>query len=163
MTKKIRVYLDTNMVLDVFINRARALRKGENVLLPRKYEFMLANKEKIEFVTSFITKAEVARELSSGFGLNLEEIEDLWVDFAISLDCQFVDSFTFNADIAKFAASVQMKLRTLFNFMHLLIAADKNCCFVTGDKDLIEKAKVLLGNIIVIDYIKLRKLIEDAD
>lgn len=74
MNEKIKIYLDTNMILDVFINHAKAVKKGEDVLVPKKYEFMIANKEKIEFVTSFLTQAETIRELTSGYGVSYEDI-----------------------------------------------------------------------------------------
>lgn len=155
---KIKIYLDTNKILDVFVNRARALRRGEDTLLPKKYELMLLNKEKIEFVTSFLVKVEVARELASGFGITHEEIESLWNDFVKSLNSQTISAFNFDNKIADFASRSQMKLRTLFNFMHIFIAIDNECYFVSGDKDLIKKVKILLGYSKVIDYNEFRKL-----
>ena len=133
MTEKIKIYLDTNMVLDLFINHAKALKRKEDVLLPKKYEFLLANKKKIEFVTSFLTKAEIVRELVSGFGIEYEPIESLWNDFLGSLNCKIVETFTFDNKIADFVSHSQMKLRTLFNFMHIFIALDQGCYFVSGD------------------------------
>ena len=158
--KKINLYADTNMILDIFINHAKALKNRENVLVPKKYEFMLANRAKVNFISSFIVKAEVARELASGFALPLKDIETLWNDFVKSVDCKFVDSFTFDSKISDFAARSQMKLRTLFNFMHIFIAMDQNCYFVSGDKDLIKKIRLLLDYEKAIDYIELRKLVE---
>ena len=177
---KLKIYLDTNIckehsslrrrrtfgpssvILDVFIDHAKALRKNEEALLPKKYEFMVANREKFDFVTSFITEAEVAREMSSAFGVSPEEIESLWTDFTGSLDCKYVGSFLFNSEIAKFAARVPIKIRTLFNFMHLFIAVHEKCYFVTGDKDLIEKSRLLLNDKTAIDYVRFRKLIEEG-
>jgi len=160
MTGKIKVYLDTNMILDVFINHAKALKKKEDVLVPRKYQFMLANKERINFVTSFITKAEVARELAAGFGLAPEDIEKLWDTFIDSTGCEFVECFNFDSKIAYIAAHSRLKLRTLFNFMHVFIAIDQGCYFVSGDKDLIKKMRLLLDYNKAIDYIEFRKIIE---
>ncbi len=150
------------MILDVFINFAKASRKKEETLLPKKYEFMKDNKEKIEFVASFLVKAEVARELSAGFGIEHEEIESLWNDLAKSLDCKIIESFNFDAKIADFASRAKMKLRTLFNFMHIFIAVENDCYFVSGDKDLIEKIKLLMNYEKAIDYVEFRKLVEDG-
>jgi len=60
---KARIYLDTNTVFDFFINEAKAIRSGDTSKIPSKFRFMLESKGKIEFVTSFLTKAEVSREL----------------------------------------------------------------------------------------------------
>ena len=148
------------MILDIFINHAKAVKKKENAMVPKKYEFMLANREKVDFVTSFIVKAEVGRELASGFGLPVEDIETLWNTFITSLDCKFINSFTFDDKISDFAARSQMKLRTLFNFMHIFIAIGNDCYFVSGDKDLIKKIRILLDYSKAIDYIEFRKLLE---
>lgn len=156
---RIKVYLDTNMILDVFTNHAIAVKKKSDVIVPKKYEFMLSNKDKLEFVTSFITKAEVARELASGFDLDKGEIEKLWSELIEDLNCTFVSSFTFDARIADIAAETKMKIRTLFNFMHLFIAIDRGCYFVSGDNDLIEKTRALNIYNKTMDYIELRKLI----
>lgn len=74
MTGKIRVYLDTSM----------------NV-------FMLANKEKIEFVTPFITKAEVVREPVSGYESSYEEKIAVWNKFIKSLGCKYVEKSAFDS------------------------------------------------------------------
>jgi hypothetical protein len=39
---KIKVYLDTNTILDFFINQAKALKKKEKVMVPEKTKFFLA-------------------------------------------------------------------------------------------------------------------------
>ena len=160
MSKKIKVYLDTNMILDVFTNHAKVLKKKEDVILPKKYEFMLASKEKIEFVTSFITKAEVVRELVSGYGTSYEEILAVWSRFMISLDCQYVENFRFDEKIAELAGKLQLKLRTMFNFLHLFIAISQNAYFISGDRDAIRKAKEMKIYDKVISYEEFRKMME---
>lgn len=160
MTEKLKVYLDTNMILDIFINHAKALRKKESGLLPKKYEFMLANKKKIEFVASFITKAEVVREIVSGYGTSYEEISVVWSRFLISLDCQYVENFTFDGKIAELAGKLQMRLRTMFNFLHLFIAMSQDAYFISGDRDVARKAKDLEIYGKVISYEEFRKMVE---
>ena len=44
MTDKIKIYLDTNMIHDYFVNQAIAIRKKEDAILPKKYGFLLSNK-----------------------------------------------------------------------------------------------------------------------
>ena len=45
---KIKIYLDTNTILDVFINQAMHF-KGKELRMPEKAKFMLDNIEKFEF------------------------------------------------------------------------------------------------------------------
>lgn len=160
MSKKIKVYLDTNMILDVFINHAKALKKKEDVILPKKYEFMLASKEKVEFVTSFITKAEVIRELISGYGASYEDILVVWDRFVESIDCKYIEKFEFDDKIAELAGKLQLKLRTMFNFLHLFIAMSQDAYFISGDRDVIRKAKEMKIYDKVISYEEFRKMME---
>ncbi len=39
---------------------------------------MLESREKIEFVTSILTKIEIVRELVAAFGMKKEDIEPVW-------------------------------------------------------------------------------------
>ena len=67
--QKIRVYLDTNTVQDFFINQALAFRGKKPFAMPKKLEFFIDNLDKMEFTTSFYTKAEVMREMVAGYGI----------------------------------------------------------------------------------------------
>ena len=86
---KPKVYLDTNMILDIFINQIKVLNGKEPKML-RKYEFMLQHIDKFQFVTSVLTKSEIVRELTSAFHLPRENIERLWNGFTESLKCHYV-------------------------------------------------------------------------
>lgn len=158
--KKVKVYLDTNMVLDVFINHARALKRKERVLLPKKYEFMLANKEKVEFVTSFLTKAEIVRELLSAHGIEYEKINEIWIDMLDALSCFYVNKFEFDEKLVEIASKMPLKLRTLFNFMHMFVAMNLGCLIVSGDDSFIEKIRSSFLYDKAVNYIELRKLVE---
>ena len=71
---KMKIYLDTNTIIDFFINETKVIKNKEDARIPSKFQFMTESKEKIEFITSFLTKAEVSRELVSAFHLNEEDI-----------------------------------------------------------------------------------------
>ncbi len=160
MGEKLRVYLDTNMIHDYFVNQARAVKKKEDVVLPSKYKFMVAGKENIEFVTSVITKAEIARELKSGHGLDRNTIEVIWNDLIAALSCDYIPKHEFDEKLAEIALSFPLKLRTLFNFMHLFIAMQLECYIVSGDGDFLGAVKTSLLYDKAISYIELRKIAE---
>lgn len=159
-SRRIKVYLDTNMVLDIFINHAKALKQGEEVLLPKKYEFMLANKGKIKFMTSFITKAEVMRELISAYGASYDDVLLVWDKFIQSLESKYIRSFRFGESLPEIAGKPKMRLRTMFNFLHIIIAASEGAYFISGDKPAIEKSKELGFYDKTISYEGFRKMLD---
>ena len=158
MTEKIKVYLDTNMIHDYFVNQAKALKSKKEAVLPSKYKFMLTEKKRIEFVTSVITKAEIVRELRSAHGINPEEIEIIWNDLINALSCNYIAKSEFDERLVEIAFKLPLRLRTLFNFMHLFIAIKLNCYIVSGDEDFVQKARENLLYDKAINYIELRKI-----
>ncbi|MBI4153898.1 hypothetical protein HY501_01040 [Candidatus Woesearchaeota archaeon] len=158
MADRTRIYLDTNMVHDFFVNQARHLKNKGDIKIPNKLDWMLQNKDRIEFVTSFLTKTEIARELASAHGLTESEINIIWAGFVKALECTYVGKFEFDEKITQLAAKIQMKLRTLVNFFHLFVAMREGAYFVTGDKDLIKKVRKHKIYDKVISYVELRRM-----
>lgn len=156
---KILVYLDTNTVQDFFINQALAFKGKKPFTMPKKLEFFIDNLDKIDFVTSFYTKAEVMRELVAGYEMNKNKIEEIWNELIKLLNCEFVTEFKFDQSLVDIVGNLKLKLRTMINFQHLEIAMSRNAYLVTGDKDLIEKAREHKIYSKAISYIELRKLI----
>ncbi len=157
---KIKLYLDTNMILDFFVNQAMYFKGKQEQKVPEKMKFLLENMDRFEFVLSFITKAEVTRELVAGFGVEYERVERFWSEFTQSLkNLAYVDKFEFDDKLVELSGKLGMKLRTMFNFMHLFIAMKKEAYFVSGDKDIVLKAKTLGLYDKVISYVELRELI----
>src|SRR3989344_3705502 len=157
--KKIKVYLDTNTIVDFFINQAKSLREKESFRMPKKLEFFIDNLDKLEFVTSFLTKTEVMRELVAGHGIKKNEVENMWNDFLKLLSCDYVKSFSFDENLVNIAGDLKLKLRTLMNFQHLFIAMSIDSHIVTGDKDLIKKVRQNKIYDNVLSYVELRELI----
>jgi len=157
--EKMKIYLDTNTVIDFFINQAVALRKGGEANVPKKLEFFLEIRDRVEFLTSFLTKTEVMRELVAGQGIDKEKVEEFWNDFINLLKCYYVKEFSFDEEIVNIAGSLKLKLRTLVNFFHLFVARSRNAYFVTGDKDMVEKARKAKIYDKIVTYIELRQLI----
>ena len=157
--EKLKIYLDTNTIIDFFINQTLAIKQGKELKMTEKMKFFIANLERFEFVTSFLTKTEIGRELSSSFKLEKTEIERLWRTFIEALKCNVVEKFEFNMKLADLAIDTGMKLRTIVNFQHLFIAINENAYFVTGDKDLIKIARSHKIYDKVLSYIDLRKII----
>jgi len=155
---KIKLYLDTNMVHDLFVNQANALKKGIEHNKPKKFTFLLENQEKFEFVTSFLTKAEIARELVSAHNIRPDIIEQFWTDFVSILKQKYIDKFEFDEQIVDIVYKAKMKLRTMVNFFHLFIAIREQAYFVSGDKPIINKAKEIGLYDKLLTYIELQKL-----
>ncbi len=136
--ERIKIYLDTNLIIDFFINQAIAMRKNIKPKVPNKIKFFFEILDRAEFITSFFTEAEVARELVSAFDVRSEEFDELWQDFLIKLNCKHIEEFTLNREIANLAKSIKLKLRTIVNFIHIFIAIKEESYVVSGDKDLIK-------------------------
>ena len=160
--EKMKVYLDTNTILDSFINQTKALKTGSTPIIPEKLKFFLANTDKIEFITSIATEAEIARELIGGLRLNEEEFNKVWNKFLKELDCRHVKDFMLDQQFSQMPKKFTMKLRTLVNFIHLFIAMKENAYIVTGDKDLIELVRKYKLYDKILSYIELRELIASS-
>ena len=156
---KIKVYLDTNTVQDFFINQALEFKGKKPFRMPKKLEFFIDNLDRIDFITSFYTKAEIMREMVAGYGMNKNKVEDIWNELMGLLSCEFVTEFRFDQNLVEIAANLNLKLRTLINFQHLLIAMDRSTYLVTGDRDLIKKVRENKIYDKILSYIELRKLI----
>ena len=146
------------MVHDLFVNQANALKKGIEHNKPKKFTFLLENQEKFEFVTSFLTKAEIARELVSAHNIRPDIIEQFWTDFVSILKQKYIDKFEFDEQIVDIVYKAKMKLRTMVNFFHLFIAIREQAYFVSGDKPIINKAKEIGLYDKLLTYIELQKL-----
>ncbi len=123
---KIKVYLDTNTVLDFFINQAKHFKGKGEPKIPEKMKFMLDNFEKFQFIVSFLTKAEIMRELVAGHSIEPARVENFWSDFMKSLnEPKYVEKFIFDEKLVELAGKSKIRLRTLVNFQHLFIAIAK--------------------------------------
>ena len=160
---RIKIYLDTNMVLDFFINQAKFIRKKQELKIPRKYIFMIKSEKKVNFITSFIAKAEIFRELVSGYGMSKNQIEPVWEEFLESLSCKYIKSHKFDETIVDIVSKIKMKLRTMFNYMHIFITMEYDAYFVSGDKDIVNKVKRSGLYRKAITYPELIKIIERLD
>jgi len=157
--KKIKIYLDTNTIIDFFINQSKAMRKKEDFKMPKKLEFFIDNLDKLEFVTSILTQAEIIRELAAGYGLTNEQINYLWKEFLELLECDYIETVTIDKRFAEAPLRIRMKLRTLVNFQHLFVAMDNTVYLLSGDKDLIKVVREHKIYDKIISYIELRELI----
>ncbi len=141
MNSEIKMYLDTNMIIDLFTNSAKSMKDGKELTIPSKFRFLSENIEKFDFATSFLTKAEVMRELVSGYEMPENRVNSVWEDFVQTLRCKMIEEYTFDMKLVSIVPHFKMKLRTMINFMHLYIAITEGAYIVTGDKDLIKKAR----------------------
>ena len=160
---KIRLYLDTNMVHDLFVNQAKFVRTGAKLEEPKKFTFMLAHQDKFEFITSFLTKAEIMRELISGHSMGVEMVNRTWDQFVDSLKVNYIENFEFDSQIVDIVARTKMKLRTMVNFFHLFICIREEAYFVSGDKQILEKIMETKLYDKLLTYIDLQKLAANQD
>ena len=157
---KIKLYLDTNIILDFFINRAIHLKGKGDIKLPEKTKFILDNIDKMDFVTSFLTKAEVMRELVTGNDLEAHEVEDMWSDLMKSMkNPHYIKEFKFDEKLVEIAGKLRLRLRTMFNFQHLYMAIETGSYILSGDKNFIEKIRENLLYDKSLTYIELRQII----
>ncbi len=156
--EKIKVYLDTNMIHDLFTKQASAIKHEKEIEKPKKFEFMLEHKDKFEFITSFLTKAEIMRELVSAHDLKLNKVEEFWSDFIGLLEPKYITEFTFNEQIVHIVSETRMKLRTMINFFHLFIAIKEDAYFVSGDKQILEKIREAGIYDKLLTYVELQKM-----
>lgn len=156
-----KLYLDTNMVLDLFINQAKAHKGKTEFIEPKKFAFLIEHMDKFEFITSFLTKAEIMREMTAGHGMDPLKINEFWDNFMKTLQAQFIDKFEFGTELIDIVAQTRMKLRTMFNYEHLLIAMDQKAYIVSGDIDFVKKVREITKMYNkVLNYIELRRLVD---
>lgn len=156
---RVKVYLDTNTIQDFFINQALAFKGKKPFTMPKKLEFFLDNLNKIEFATSFYTKAEVMRELVAGYNMDKNKVEDIWNELMKLLNCEFIAEFKFDQKLVDIVGNLKLRLRTMVNFQHLEIAMSRDVYLITGDQNLIEKVREHKIYDKILSYIELRKLI----
>ncbi|MBI2675237.1 MAG: hypothetical protein HYX24_02170 [Candidatus Aenigmarchaeota archaeon] len=156
--EKIRVYLDTNMIHDLFTRQASALKREAGYEKPKKFAFMLENADKFEFVTSFLSKAEIMREMVSAHGMKPELVNHAWSEFMETLNPKYITEFIFDEQIVDIVSIVKMKLRTMINFFHLFIAIKEQAYFVSGDKQIMEKIKETGIYDKLLTYVDMQKL-----
>lgn len=157
--EKMKIYLDTNTVEDFFINQALAFKGKKPFVMPDKLGFFIDNLDEMNFITSFYTKAEVMREMVAGYGMDKSKVEEVWNELIKLLNCEYIAEFKFDQYLVEVAGNLRLRLRTLINFQHLVIAISINAYLVTGDKDLIEKVRENKIYDKILSYIELRKLI----
>ncbi len=155
-----KIYLDTNIIFDFFLNLANSAKTNEELAIPQKLRFLLEeqNKKKIEIFTSVLVQAEVARRLKSEFGFEADEIDEFWNKFITIANIDNIEDIEFNwFDLYKITREIPLKKRVT-NLQHLLIAKQYNLWFLTGDGEILRKLKGFYDKII--GYPDLRKMSE---
>ena len=70
-----RIYLDTNMILDWFRNIMLSARKSEEFKIPKKLEFLTS--QDAELMVSDLSKIEISRYLKSDWDADKKNIEEI--------------------------------------------------------------------------------------
>lgn len=145
------------MILDFFLNRLKAMKGMWRFHDPKKLEFLAGIVDQAEFMTSFLVKAEVVRELVCNRNLERNEAELLWNELSTMLKWEYIESFCFDDRLIDLVGDFKVRLRTLMNYQHLFIAFSKDVHFVTGDKDLLESVRKNKTYEKIMSYIEFRK------
>jgi len=83
-----KIYLDTNIILDWFRNIMISARKPEKLKVPKKLEFLTT--QDIELVVSDLSKVEISRYLKSDWNASKEKIEEIWQRFIESFKIKYL-------------------------------------------------------------------------
>ncbi len=130
-----RVYLDTNIILDWFKYNIKRIRRGENIISTSKLKFLMS--KNLELFVSSITKAEIFRYLKSEFNCSEEECVRFWSEFLFRYKLTEMESKEIQVDfgfITKICKQVYLGRKTIINLIHLQLAKKNNLVFLTGDK-----------------------------
>ncbi|MCC5994601.1 MAG: hypothetical protein LM587_03370 [Candidatus Aenigmarchaeota archaeon] len=78
-----RFYLDTNIIFSYFLKKF-AERKGKQIEA-KVANFPFHSSKKMSYAVSILTKAEIMRKLRSEFGLEEDEIINMWKGFILDV------------------------------------------------------------------------------
>jgi len=157
-----RFYLDTNIIFSYFLKKF-AERKGKQIEA-KVANFLIHSSKKISYAVSILTKAEIMRKLRSEFGLEEDEIINMWKGFILDVSPFYISVSQTLEEIYEEIVNIVAKLpikRRVTNLEHLIIAKKSDLIFVTGDKEIIEKCRKFYNKIW--SYNKLRKYYENMD
>ncbi len=149
MREKERFYLDTNLIFGFFENMVRVVRGRDSEFKePEVIQNLRKHQENVIYIISPLVKAEIFRRLNSEFELNTEDTKYIWDKFLGLIKVVELEKLIFGDDLTEFTLKAKFKKRTLLNIIHLLQAMKIEAYFVTGDKDLKEKAKDVYDKIL---------------
>lgn len=150
-----KVYLDTNIILDWFRNIMIGARKVKEFKTPKKMEFLKL--QGIELFVSDLSKIEILRYLKSDWNADKETIEEIWQRFLESFNVNYlvIQNLDFK-ELSEICLLIPTRKKTLINLMHLQIAKKEDIWFLTGEKGLLTKYKNYYEK--SISYPELRKL-----
>jgi predicted nucleic acid-binding protein len=151
-----KLYLDTNIILDWFKKNIKNLRKSKPIEITSKLKFLTSRPE-LQLFVSLITKAEIFRYLKSEWGSPENECENFWIDFFTRYGITELESKEIRVDfldITEICKKINLGRKTLVNLIHLQFAKKNNLTFLTGDKKLEKRLKWYHEKII--SYVTLR-------
>ena len=137
MTKKLKVYLDTNFIYDWFKRKAEEIKENRDFYETGKLAYLKENSSFIEAYSSFFTLIEVANRLREDFQLTKEAIIRLLALFEELYPVEILEEVRLDKETLKwFLEGIQWK-----DCIQLDISKNENCIFVTDDNSLIRKVR----------------------
>jgi predicted nucleic acid-binding protein len=158
--KRIKVYLDTNIIFGYFLAKVKQLRKKtDRFVEPRIVEFLKKNANIFEYFVSTLVKAELFRRLRTELNVGRSDIEKIWLEFVSYLQINEIKTSELSSEYL-FEKTLEIVEETpikkrVTNLQHLIIAKEFNLFFLTGDKEILDKCKKFYERIL--SYSELRK------
>ncbi len=154
---KIHIYIDANMIYGFFKKMLVCTRRNQDFEIPRVIEFLRNNLDRLEIYISPLTKAEIIRRLRTEWNCSKGEADRIWTAFESELMVNYIENATISNDIVELANLTRFKKR-INNLIHVVIAKEYNLIFLTGDKEILGKAKEFYPDII--SYHDLRAMLQ---
>ncbi len=129
MTKKLKVYLDTNFIYDWFKRKAEEIKENKEFFETGKLIYLKRNSNFIEAFSSFFTLIEVTNRLKEDFRLTTETIVRLLSFFEEQYPVEILENVKLDKDTLEwFLKGIQWK-----DAIQLNIAKNENLFLITED------------------------------
>lgn len=157
MTKKLKVYLDTNIIYGLIKEMARARLENRDYKKTKKLSFIQENLDIVFPITSFIALMESIENIKKDEPkLETSDLKKLISLFRKISKIKFLDLVKLSGESLKWVLSdISLK-----DSLHVNIAKNENLVFVSEDYGLIRKIKKFHNDSITFD--ELKKFIEKA-
>lgn len=135
--KKLRIYLDTNVIYGYFKRRIEEQKFGKTYIEPEAMKFLKEKSNLIQSFTSFFTMLEVADNLTKDLILTQSEIMNFIRSFRMIYPIKILEQVKIDGESLKwFLHGMELK-----DTIQLNIAKNLGALFISDDKKLISLAK----------------------
>lgn len=152
MEEKLRIYLDTNVIIGWFKRRIIEGKSGIIFVMPERLQKLIESQH--ELFVSLLVKAEVSRYLKSEWQMSSLEILKRWEQFVDEMKIKVIELESFEVNLKELdqiCSEVPLKKKGTFaDLIHLQISKIFNFKFLTSETKLKKKLVKFYDNIIQI-------------